>query len=171
MFSLTGDTKERRDLGYVSWDDPLASLEDSKSKVFRKTVRQEEAQFYKFLKGIDVTPWNKMYTSLTSATYPLSQVYAHTRIPWVYDTVIAIQKRPTSPTLAVWVLYGSKNVWYDMHVTSISYSKDGLLAAVRDIGSGSELLEVKVYELDSHRKIHPCWKRSPIGQMLSLIHI
>jgi protease II len=81
----------------------------------------------------------------------------------VYDTVIAIQKRPTSPTLAVWILYGSKNLWHDMQLTSISYSKDGLLAAVRDIGSGSELLEVKVYELDAHRKIHPCWKRSPIG--------
>jgi hypothetical protein len=162
MTSLTGDVKELRDLGYVSWTDPLASLEDPTSKLFKKTVRQEEAEFKKQLKAVSVTPWKELYSSLETA-YPLSPEYAHSRIPWVYDTVVAIQKRPTSPVYAAWILYGARVLWHETALTSISYNEDGLLGVVKDIGKGSELLQLEVYELESSRKMKECWKRSPVG--------
>jgi len=160
--SLAGDTREVRDLGYISWTDPLASLEDPTSKLFKKTVRQEEADFQKKLKGLHVTPWKELYSSLETA-YPLSPDYAHVKIPWVYDTVIAIQKRPTSPTYAAWILYGARVLWHETALTSISNSVDGLFAVVKDIGKGSEVLQLEVYELESSRKMKECWKRSPVG--------
>ena len=100
---LSGDTKERRNLGYVSWEDPLASLEDPTSKFFKKVVKEENAQFDTLLKGVNITPWKELYTTLTSAAYPCIPDYAQSRISWVYDTVIAIQKLPTSPKLVVWI--------------------------------------------------------------------
>jgi hypothetical protein len=160
--SLAGDTKEVRDLGYISWTDPLAPLEDPTSKLFKKTVRQEEVDFQKQLKGVHVTPWKELYSSLETA-YPLSPEYAHSRIPWVYDTVLAIQKRPTSPTYAAWILYGARVIWHETSLTSVSYSVDGLLGIVKDIGKGSEVLQLEVYELEASRKMKEYWKRSPVG--------
>jgi hypothetical protein len=160
---LSGDTKERRNLGYVSWDDPLAPLEDPTSKLFKKVVKEETAQFETLVKEVNVTPWKELYTTLTSSAYPCIPEYAQCQIPWMYDTVIAIQKLPTSPNLVVWILYGSKIIWKEESVTSIHHSEHGLFAIVRDIGSGSELLQVEVYEIDTHRKVHSCWKRSPVG--------
>ena len=163
MLSLAGDTKEVRDIGYLSWKDPLAALEDPSSKLFKKTVRQEEAHFDKLLEGVGVSSWKELYSTLLPAAYPLSPEYAHSRIPWVQDTVITIQKSAFSPNIAVWILYGSKIVWSHTTLTSISYSSDGMLAVIHDIGKGSEVLQVEVYELDTHRKLNKCWKRSPIG--------
>jgi len=160
---LSGDTKERRDLGYVSWEDPLAPLEDPTSKFFKKVVKEENAQFETLLKGVNITPWKELYTTLTSSAYPCSPDYAQSRISWVYDTVIAVQKNPTSPNIVVWILHGSKIVWKEDAVTSMSHSEDGLFTIVRDIGKGSELLQLEVYELNAHRKVHSCWKRSPVG--------
>jgi hypothetical protein len=161
MLSLAGDSKEVRDLGYVSWKDSLAPLEDPSSKVFKKVVRQEEAHFQTLLKGVHTTPWKELYESLTSAAYPLSPDYAQTRLPWVQDTVLAIQKLPTSPLYAVWILHGSRILWHEEAVTSISYSDDNMFAIVRDIGKGSEVLQLEVYEYA--KKIRSCWKRSPVG--------
>ena len=160
---LVGDTNQKRDLGYLSWEDPLAPLEDPTSKLFKKVVKEETAQFETFLKGVNVTPWKELYSTLTSSAYPCVPEYAQTRISWVYDTVIAVQKLPNSPNIVVWILHGSKIVWKEDAVTSMSHSEDGLFTIVRDIGKGSELLQLEVYELNAHRKIHSCWKRSPIG--------
>lgn len=170
MLSLAGDTKELRDLGYVAWKDPLAPLEDPTSKLFKKTVRQEENHFQTLLKGVHVTPWQEMYETSMGSAYPLSPEYAQTRIPWVHDTIIAIQKRPTSPLYAVWILYGAKIIWHEDSLTSITSAEDGLLAVARDIGKGSEQLQLEVYQLDSRRKLQSCWKRSPVGPDLAFQH-
>lgn len=170
MLSLAGDTAEVRDLGYVAWRDSLAPLEDPTSKLFKRTVRQETAVFHELLKGASVTPWKEMYETCITTAYPLSPDYAHARIPWVHDTVLAIQRRPTSPVFAVWILYGARIVWHTSSLVTVSYSEDGLLAAVQDIGKGSEQLQVEVYELDSRRKLRSCWKRSPVGPAPAFQH-
>ena len=106
--ALEGDTKIVRDIEYISWSDPLAPLENPKSSIFQAQVKEENTLFQKVVDGVNVTPWEELYSSLTHAACPRSSDYAQTRIPWIHDTIVAVQSNPSSPTLTLWLLYGSK---------------------------------------------------------------
>jgi len=165
--ALEGDTKVVRDIGYVSWSDPLAPLENPKSSIFQAQLKEEQLQFQKVANGVNSTPWEELYSSLTRAACPSSPDYAQTRLPWIYDTIIAVQSNPSSPTLTLWILYGSKVLYKKEGITSYTVSETGYLATICDIGKGSELFEVTVYKLKESQKLSSLWKRSPVGPQLA----
>ena len=158
MGSLEGDTKIVRDLGYVSWKDPLAPMESSKGALFQTIMKQETTMFQSLLKGIPhLEEWKDAYKSYLSSALPATPEYAYTTIPWIYDTRIAKQKG------RVWILHESKVVWKGEALIASSYSEDGLFAIIEDIGSGSQSYQLIVYQMLEDHTVKQLWKRSSVG--------
>ena len=152
-----GDTNPWRDLGYVKWYDSYSVLEDPNSVEFANAVDEETTKWNTAVKSMkhQVRSWEHAIQKYTQNALPESPEYAQEHTVW-RGIPIHIQHAPGHRL----------NVWFSNGPTYIGLSDFGTdpdgayYFTIRDVGSGSETLELAVY---TYIQSKPLWTEKPVG--------
>ena len=156
---ITGDTDEWRDLGFVRWHDPLASLENPKGSEFKQAIREENRRWNKA--HPHTTDWAAAFKQFYDTAMPCIPSYAHETAIWPHENItIKIQHRPGHKQ-QVWLMSttdaGIIKEFSDL--SNFGYDPESeLFYTIQDVGKGAELLELQIHTIS---KI--LWKSKPVG--------
>jgi hypothetical protein len=151
---LAGDPTPIRDVGHTSWVDPLAALEDTKGPAFLAAMDTLEAQWRARRKRLSIRAWQSRIHALEDAANPETEQYAQDIVRW--NGVELKIHYAASHRLTVWIGAAQKK---DLAAFLFDPATD-LYATIKDVGSGSERLELAVYRYGTAA---PLYTQSPVG--------
>ena len=141
-----------RDVGFIAWDDSLASLEKMKGAAWDSIIKKENQQWAQYVDSLD-----KRKIESYQGLLELAQNEVRPAIFKAGTASIA----PGGAFSLAWTWnganYSSRDIYAHPTNTDVIYSVD-------DIGDGSE-----TFQLICRGKNGPIWKRGPIGPTIGII--
>lgn len=137
-----------RDLGFISWSDPYALLEDSKSKFFKEALKEEdqilEAQ-YNVIPSDLKARWIHLYENL-----PKKNTTTYYNFQWHTYIINVDESNRLMPSIVI--SKNSKSVLNFQDLRGFTTNKNNIVV-VRDMSDGKESMSLELYNTNLQKML------------------